>query len=244
MENLHSDSFQLIIEKRRSNRYYDQTIQVPDEVIQRSLERAILSPNSSNMQLWEFHWIKSREQLNTFTPICLNQNAAKTASHMVAFVTRRDLWKQRVEWHKKNIESEIKDGIPDKYQKRMVDYYTKIVPFAYGNDWFGLMGLLRWIVSNGISLFRPMTRMGSVTDTRIVVHKSCALAAQTFMLSIAAEGYESCPMEGFDQVRARKALGLPHQAEIGMIVSVGKGTEKGIWGKRLRVPYEEVVKVI
>jgi nitroreductase len=86
--------------------------------------------------------------------------------------------------------------------------------------------------------------MGSVTDTRIVVHKSCALAAQTFMLSIAAEGYESCPMEGFDQVRARKALGLPHQAEIGMIVSVGKGTEKGIWGKRLRVPYEEVVKVI
>jgi nitroreductase len=244
MENLHSDSFQLIIEKRRSNRYYDQTIQVPDEVIQRSLERAILSPNSSNMQLWEFHWIKSREQLNTFTPICLNQNAAKTASHMVAFVTRRDLWKQRVEWHKKNIESEIKDGIPDKYQKRMMDYYTKIVPFAYGNDWFGLMGLLRWIVSNGISLFRPMTRMGSVTDTRIVVHKSCALAAQTFMLSIAAEGYESCPMEGFDQVRARKALGLPHQAEIGMIVSVGKGTEKGIWGKRLRVPYEEVVKVI
>lgn len=244
MENLHSDSFQLIIEKRRSNRYYDQTIQVPDEVIQRSLERAILSPNSSNMQLWEFHWIKSKEQLNAFTPICLNQNAAKTASHMVAFVTRRDLWKQRVEWHKKNIESEIKDGIPDKYQKRMMDYYTKIVPFAYGNDWFGLMGLLRWIVSNGISLFRPMTRMGSVTDTRIVVHKSCALAAQTFMLSIAAEGYESCPMEGFDQVRARKALGLPHQAEIGMIVSVGKGTEKGIWGKRLRVPYEEVVKVI
>lgn len=244
MESSLSSQFQEIILKRRSNRYYDQTIQVPDDVIQRSLERAILSPNSSNMQLWEFHWIKSREQLNTFTPICLNQNAAKTASHMVAFVTRRDLWKQRVEWHKKNIESEIKDGIPDKYQKRMVDYYTKIVPFAYGNDWFGLVGLLRWIVSNGISLFRPMTRMGSVTDTRIVVHKSCALAAQTFMLSIAAEGYESCPMEGFDQVRARKALGLPHQAEIGMIVSVGKGTEKGIWGKRLRVPYEEVVKVI
>jgi nitroreductase len=163
---------------------------------------------------------------------------------MIAFVTRRDLWKLRMEWHKKNIESEIKNGIPDKYQKRMLNYYTKIVPFAYSNDWFGLMGFLRWVVSNGISLFRPMTRMAGINDTRIVVHKSCALAAQTFMLSIAAEGYESCPMEGFDQVRARKALGLPRQAEIGMIVSVGKGTEKGIWGKRLRVPYDEVVKVL
>lgn len=244
MEQTLSDSFQEIILKRRSNRSYDQTIQVPDEVIQRSLERAILSPNSSNMQLWEFYWIKSRDQLNKFTPLCLNQNTAKTASHMIAFVTRRDLWRQRVEWHKKNIASEIKDGIPDKYQKRMLNYYTKIVPFAYANDWFGLMGVLRWIVSNAISLFRPMTRMAGVDGTRIVVHKSCALAAQTFMLSIAAEGYESCPMEGFDQVRARKALGLPRQAEIGMIVSVGKGTEKGIWGKRMRVPYDEVVKVL
>jgi nitroreductase len=106
------------------------------------------------------------------------------------------------------------------------------------------MGLLRSIVSNTISLFRPMTRMGGVNDTRIVVHKSCALAAQTFMLSIAAEGFETCPMEGFDQVRARKALGLPRGAEVSMIISVGKGTEKGIWGERLRVPYEGVVKTI
>jgi nitroreductase len=126
----------------------------------------------------------------------------------------------------------------------MLNYYTKLVPFAYTNDFFGLTGLLRTIVSNTISLFRPMTRMGGVSDTKIVVHKSCALAAQTFMLSIAAEGYETCPMEGFDQVRARKALGLPRSAEISMIISVGKGTEKGIWGERLRVPYNEVVKVI
>jgi threonine dehydrogenase-like Zn-dependent dehydrogenase len=26
-----------------------------------------------------------------------------------------------------------------------------------------------------------------------------------------------------------------------MVVAVGKGTEPGIWGERVRVPYEEVV---
>ncbi|MFN5335431.1 MAG: nitroreductase family protein, partial [Bacteroidota bacterium] len=75
------------------------------------------------------------------------------------------------------------------------------------------------------------------------VHKSCALAAQTFMLSIAAEGFHSCPMEGFDEKRVKKFLGLPNGAEINMIISVGLGTESGIWGNRYRVPYDEVVVV-
>jgi nitroreductase len=85
--------------------------------------------------------------------------------------------------------------------------------------------------------------MGGKADQRVSVHKSCALAAQTFMLSIAAEGFESCPMEGFDKLRVRKALNLPRGAEINMIISVGKGTEAGIWGQRFRIPYEEVVFV-
>ena len=84
-------------------------------------------------------------------------------------------------------------------------------------------------------------RFGGKADQRVSVHKSCGLAAQTFMLSIAAEGFESCPMEGFDAVRVKKALGLPHGAEINMIISVGKGTEEGIWGERFRLPYDDVV---
>jgi nitroreductase len=63
------------------------------------------------------------------------------------------------------------------------------------------------------------------------------------MLSIAAEGFESCPMEGFDSKRVKKLLNLPAGAEINMIISVGKGTQEGIWGPRNRVPYNEVVFV-
>jgi nitroreductase len=48
-------------------------------------------------------------------------------------------------------------------------------------------------------------------------------------------------MEGFDQVRVKKHLNLPRGAEINMIISVGKGTNDGVWGPRFRIPYEEVV---
>jgi nitroreductase len=61
--------FDEIIEKRRSNRKFDENIEVPNEVIQKSIERAILSPNSSNMQLWEFYWIQDPVEREKYTAL-------------------------------------------------------------------------------------------------------------------------------------------------------------------------------
>lgn len=237
-----SDAFEEIVNFRRSNRSFDSEIEVPTEVIKRSLERAILSPNSSNMQLWSFYWIKSEEEKKKFLPLCLNQNAAKSAKHLIVFVTRKDLWRERAKWNAEQIKNQVVNE-PDKYEKRQIQYYEKLIPMAYGYDVFGLFSFLRKTISFFMSLTKPFVRMGGSAKQRIILHKSCALAAQTFMLSIAAEGYHTCPMEGFDEVRVRKALHLPRAAEINMIIAVGKGTEKGIWGKRNRVPYKEVVFV-
>lgn len=237
-----SNEFQAIIDRRRSNRHFDPNVPVPKEVIQRSLERAIMSPNSSNMQLWEFYWIHSENELKKFIPLCLNQSAAKTAQQMVVFVTRQDKWKERAKWNYDKIKSQIK-GEPNKLEKGGLDYYGKLMRLVYGNDPFGILTLVRRSVCFFMGLRKPFMRMGGKADQRVSVHKSCALAAQTFMLSIAAEGFESCPMEGFDKLRVKKALNLPRGAEINMIISVGKGTEAGIWGPQFRVPYEEVVFV-
>lgn len=232
--------FQRIIEFRRSNRKFDANTPVPNEVIQTSIERAILSPNSSNMQLWEFHWIQSKEMLESFVPLCLGQSAAKTAQHMVVFVTRKDKWKSRAKWNLDMVKSTIV-GEPDKAQKMGMNYYGKVMPLLYSNDPFGFMSLIRRSISFFAGLSKPFFRTGGSSNQRVGVHKSCALAAQTFMLSIAAEGFHTCPMEGFDEKRVKKALNLPRGAEINMIISVGLGTEPGIWGPRMRVPNEEVI---
>ena len=232
--------FDEIIEKRRSNRRFDPDTEVPNEVIQRSLERAILSPSSSNMQLWEFYWIQNPSLKEKFTALCLGQSAAKTAKQLVVFVTRGDLWKSRANWNYEKVKEGIV-GEPNKLQKRGLDYYTKLMPLAYRSDWFGFFTLLRRTISFFMGLTKPFYRLGGKADQRVTVHKSCALAAQTFMLSIASEGFESCPMEGFDAKRVKKALNLPCGAEINMIIAVGKATSEGVWGPRNRVPYNEVV---
>jgi nitroreductase len=235
-------AFQKIIEFRRSNRKFDPNVNVPDEIIRTSLERAILSPNSSNMQLWEFHWIQSEDALKMMVPLCLGQQAAKTAKQMVVFVTRKDKWRERADWNLDRIKETIK-GEPTKVQKMALRYYGIIMPLMYRSDLFGMTTLIRRSISFFMGLRKPFYRAGGKSAQRITVHKSCALAAQTFMLSIAAEGFHSCPMEGFDEKRVKKFLGLPSGAEINMIISVGLGTEAGIWGNRYRVPYDEVVVV-
>ena len=81
-------TFDDIIQFRRSNRKFDPDQSIPNEVVQKALEHAALAPNSSNMQLWEFHWVKDEQKKKQLVHACLNQSAARTAQELVVIVTR------------------------------------------------------------------------------------------------------------------------------------------------------------
>ena len=81
-----------------------------------------------------------------------------------------------------------------------------------------------------------------MADVRIMVHTSCALAAQTFMLAMSAAGADTCPMEGFDSQRVKQLLHLPKASQINMVLACGPRSDKGVWGERFRVPFETVYR--
>ena len=85
-----------------------------------------------------------------------------------------------------------------------------------------------------------MYRQVLQSDIDIVAHKSTALAAQNFMLCMAANNYDTCPMEGFDSKRVKAILGLPKEAMITMVISCGIRGKGGVYGPQFRVPFEEV----
>ena len=241
-------SLQEILEYRRSVRYFDESKELDTEKVKRCIELATLAPNSSNMQLWEFYHITDPEILKKISHACLDQNATKTAKQIVVFITRRDLHRKRskaiLEFEKENI---ARYSPPEKQERRWKDrqiYYNRLMPFMYSR-FFRLLGFFRKILATSISLFRPMVTSVSESDMRVVVHKTCGLAAQTFMMAMAEIGYDTCPLEGFDSRRVKKLLKLPCSAEINMVIPCGirKGT-RGIWGERFRVPFEEVYKNI
>lgn len=236
--------FEEIVNYRRSVRYYKDT-PIDPERVKYCLELAAKSPNSSNMQLWEFYHITDSETLKRLSIACLNQQAATTAQQMVIFVTRQDLHRKRA---KKMVELEaqnvLKNSPKEKQEKRVKTwklYYGVVIPFLYSR-FLGIFGVIRKILVTIVGLFRPITYQVSEGDVRVVVHKTCALAAQTFMLAMANEGYDTCPMEGLDSKRVKRILKLPFGAEVNMIVSCGIRDNRGVWGDRMRVSFDEIYK--
>lgn len=233
---------------RRSVRVYDSEQPIDPDEVKECIELATLAPSSSNMQLWQCYHITDKQVMAQLAHACLDQSAAATADQLVVFVTRQGLYqsrsKQVLDFERGNIS---RNSPAERQQKRIRDreiYYGKIMPFLYVRT-LGILGLFRKFLALTIHLFRPMALQVSDNDIRVVVHKSCALAAQTFMIAMADKGFDTCPMEGFDSIRVKKILHLPYDAEVNMIISAGirKGN-KGIWGERYRVPLTSVYKRI
>ena len=237
-----------VLNYRRSVRMYQTDNDLDTEKVKHCLKLATLAPSSSNMQLWEFYHITDKALIQKLGHASLSQRAISTANQLVVFVTRRDLFRKRAKQVLQADRENIQRNSPADRQaariKRSEVYYGKLMPFIYAR-FFGLLGLFRKLLTESISLFRPMFTNSTECDQRVVVHKSCALAAQTFMIAMANESYDTCPVEGFDSKRVKKLLNLPSGAEINMIISCGiRDGNKGIYGDRFRVPFNQVYKEV
>lgn len=230
------------IKYRRSVRVFKKE-PIATQKVKECIELATLAATSSNMQLWEFYHIVSPEIIQKITVASFDQNAAKTAQQMVVVVVaRKDLWRKRVQSNIAYLKSLYGDKPESAYSKRekfALNYYQKIVPTLYF-DFLGIVGMIKFIAFQIIGLFKPIYREARQSDMRIVAHKSAGLAAQNFMVSMAAINYDTCPMEGFDSLRVKKILHLPTSSEINMIIGCGIREEQGVYGERFRIPFEEV----
>jgi len=211
---------------------------VPQDVLDRCLDSALRAASSSNLQPWEFLILKDPEVRKQANAICFEQRGPQTAPVLIAIVTHRETCQR----HCRFILDTLKErGILRKSQQQ---YWGRQMPLLYLQGPFGIFGLLKKAVSRVSSLFRPTHNMLSRADLRVMTHKSTALAASTFMLALKAEGFDSCPMEGFDPWRARKLLKLPRGAEVCMFLAVGKRAEHGLWWERILVPRAWTVREI
>ncbi len=224
-----------VINNRRSVRRYTET-KVPDEIIRKALDAALKAPNSSNMQAWEFYWVKSAENKSALVDACLFQGTARQASQLIVVVSRIDTWKR----NRNLLIQQMQKDAPINGQIK--DYYYKIIPFLYTQDPFGILGTLKYLILNTVGLFRPIFRRPAHrSDLFEVVTKSAALACENFMLAIAAQGFGSCPMEGFDEHRVKKILKLNYQSRVVMVISVGETAPDGIFGPQYRIDPKLVV---
>ena len=225
------------LDYRRSVRIYDENKKIDSKIVAKCIKQASLSPSSDNLQLWEFYHITSKEKLKEISICCFNQPAARTSLEIVIPVLRNDLWKKRAN---SNITFLKNNSKPNQSNKsKPWNYYLEDIPKVY-NDNIKFYGFIKYIYISIKGLFKPIHRQVTYVDKRIRGHKSVALAAQTFMISMSGYGYDTCPMEGFDSKMIKKALNLPRESEISMVIGCGIRAKNGVYGPRFRVPFDQI----
>ena len=237
---INENEFDKVIRSRRSVRVYDGST-VPGEVIEKAIDHALLAPNSSNLQPWRFIWVKSTAKKQQLVEACLGQSAAKTASELIIITARTRAWKGVRAQMLKVLED---NGAPAGARA----YYEKIVPLAYDQGVLGIKGFVKKVIVAVRGLSKPTPRgPSSHADMRVWAHKTAALACENLMLSLRAQGYDTCPMEGFDEARVQTIIGPSLREkgqEICMVISVGRRAPNGIFGAQVRMSREQFVAEI
>ncbi len=232
--------FKKTLKSRRAIRIFDGE-PLPIDIMKDCLRDAILAPSASNLQSYELYWIQDEQKKRAMADHCLGQPAITTAGDLVVVVSRVDLWKSHME---KLIDIMTHHG-DRPLEEPIHDYYHNVVPMLMRNDVFGFYNVLRrfmfWYKGlSGPTVSEPVRSC----DYRVYGNVQAAMVAQTLMLSLAAHGYESCPVGGVNKVAIRKLLRLPRTAEVCVVVAAGTGKPEGLFSPRVRLPYECLVKEV
>lgn len=226
--------FRKVVESRRSVRRFTAE-PLPEAVLQDCLDMAMLAPNSSNLQPWSFHVIRTPSIREGMIRACLGQNAASTAQALVAILARTDTWYEHTELNLTHWPLPRLPAIVD-------NYYRRYAKFHYGEGLLGIKGLFKKAFFSVVGLARPVPRGPySRAEMKAWSVKSTALAAENFMLALRAHGYDSCPMEGFDETRVRRLLKLPRGATVTMIIGAGRRAPDGVYHPRIRFNRERFI---
>ncbi len=228
------EEFRKVVTTRRSVRRFTEEA-IPDEIVHDCLDMALLAPNSSNLQPWDFYRIVDPAKKKAMGPACLNQNAAKTAAELIVVCGRTRSWKKH--------SAEMLDYWPEETVPRIVEQYYKIGTKAhYGTLPLDPFGKIKKLIRTVSGIAAPAPRWpNNNADMQLWACKTAALASQNLMLAFRAHGYDTCPMEGYDDARVRKLVKLPRDAFIVMIVAAGRRAENGLYHRQFRFERERFI---
>lgn len=233
-------AFREAVISRRSVRQFTEA-EIPEAVIQDCLDLALLAPNSSNLQMWNFYRVRSSEKRAALVEACLNQKAASTAAELIVCTGNTNTWRQ----HSKEILAQWPGG---KAPKIVQQYYGWLTTLMYGSvpmDLTGFGARAKKSLRDAIGLVRPMMRApNNQQELELWAAKSVALACENLMLALRAYGYDSCPMEGFDEARVRKICGYGRKEFTVMVIGAGERHEKGLYQQQFRFDRERFIHEI
>ena len=217
-------------------------VEIPQTLRAQILDAARHAPSSFNMQPYQLFWVESPARRATAAKLCLGQMPAETASALVAAVA--DIGSLAATSHA-HLEWMLKSGFS--YAKvRDYERTAKIGRILFMPGPFGIFGAVKWSIFRLVNLWKtigmpPLFRK----DLLKWATKSTSLACENLMIAAEALGLNTCPMEGFDERRLSRFLGLSTRYhEIVMVIAIGKKSSAYVGPPQWRRPLDATVTVL
>ncbi len=225
-EGIDTESFRQVVISRRSVRKFTAK-PIPRAVVDDCLDLALLAPCSSGLQPWEFFVVRSADKKAKLVKACMSQLAAKTAAELIVCVARTD----RIdEFSRKMLREWPMPDVP-----KLVQRYYQLIPYNYAPGPLNSFALVKKAAFAAGGLFAAVPR-GPYTrsEVQLWAAKSAALACENLVLAFRAHGYDTCMMEGFDEVRVRQLLNLGEGSFPIMVVGAGERAPDGVFWPQVR----------
>jgi nitroreductase len=240
MENPMSTLIQAILQ-RRAVKVFEPT-EISRDLREQILAAARFAPSSFNMQPYRFYWIESPEMKKKAARLCMGQKPAETATVLVAAVADIGSWQTTAQAHLEWMRaSGANEGEIIKQERK-----SKLAKWFFMQGWFGSLGVVKWLLLRILHLWKiigmpPLSRQGLFKWAT----KSTSLACENLMIAAETLGLNTCPMEGFDDRRLSRFLGLSRRyQEIVMVIAIGKKSMQQAEQPHWRRPMEATVTIL
>jgi nitroreductase len=219
-------AFRAVAEARRSARSFLPE-PIPESVLAACFDVAIRAPSSHNLEIWRFLDVRQPQTRIALNHLCLDQSPAREAANLVVAVARPDLWRIGAERMLARLRADAGGRPADAdyraWLPRLTKKYEIMVPLLFADGPRHMLAPVKAALLWAIARFRPMMRgpFGR-SEQQMWAIKTTALACENFMLALTAAGYDSCPLEGFDEPKVKRLFALPDEARVVMVIAAGR----------------------
>jgi len=201
---------------RRAVNFFDSTKDIDLEVLKDIINKAATAPSSYNIQPWEAVLVYTKENKQILKEICNNQTKVEQASADLIVIANP---KAAIEHADDIVNSWLELGYITEGNKEAV---KSAIVDSYG------------VKDNVIP---EKAKLKAVRDS--------SLFAMNFMITARCFGFETHPMEGFDDKKLRDFIKLPDYKIITMVIAIGyKDQSKKLLPRSFRYSSEDFVKLL
>jgi len=201
---------------RRAVNFFDSTKDIDLEVLKDIINKAATAPSSYNIQPWEAVLVYTKENKQILREICNNQPKVEQASADLIVIANP---KAAIEHADDIVNSWLELGYITEGNKEAV---KSAIVDSYG------------VKDNVIS---EKAKLKAVRDS--------SLFAMNFMITARCFGFETHPMDGFNDKKLRDFIKLPDYKIITMVIAIGyKDQSKKLLPRAFRYSFEDFVKVL